>query len=371
MKRELNLGALPIARDEYLNQLVSFLQPLISKGFWSIYTDARKKCSREGRQHERFRDFQHFVKKIPKWNSLIVEEETRRIKEKIDCLSELITVIFVGNVKILASIRLKGNNNNIKVKIPSCNNFIHTVYINTAKRVFYNPLLFDHKCNPIDIEKNMDQVYEYIEKSVIETIQQMLPIKNILDEYLGNVFENEVTCNDEDNSSDDDKDDFDGESFYGGKIDSESENDEDSGMVKEINNPKNIINFPNKIPNVEKSNISNYDSGSENSFGGEDDDNGDDDSIQEDDDNDSISVGQDDDNGDEDDDGIQEGDDEDDGGIQEDDDNEDNGGCDDMVKKDLVLPNKGDFSMRNSQTNIGQNPNYKFSNLENSGHKFF
>jgi hypothetical protein len=244
MKRELNIGALPIARDEYLSQLVSFLQPLISKGFLSIYQDARKKCSKEDRKNERFRDFQMFVKKIPSWSSLMVEEETRRIKEKVDCLSELITVIFVGNVKILASIRLKGNNKNIKVKIPSCNNFIHTVYINTAKRVFYNPMLFDHTCSSIEGDKNTEMVYEYIEKAVVDTIRQMLPIKNILDEYLGHVFDDEVECNDDD-GEDNASDDGDGESFYGNQIGSDSEDEAD-----------NVIKFSSKIPKVEQGGLS-------------------------------------------------------------------------------------------------------------------
>ena len=260
MKRELNLGALPIARDEYLNQLVSLVQPLISKGFWSIYKDARKKCSKENRKHERFKEFQYFIKQIPVWSSLMVEEETRRIKENIDCLSELITVIFVGNVKILASIRLKGNHNNIKVKIPSCNNFIHTIYINSAKRIFYNPLIFDHKCNPIDSEKNMDQIYEYIEKAIVETIQQMLPIKNILDEYLGNVFEDEITCNDEsDKEERSDDDEMEGESIYGNQIGSDSEDSEaDNDVTKEIiTKPKKMISFPKTAPLIQKGYLSN------------------------------------------------------------------------------------------------------------------
>lgn len=250
-KRDLNMGALPIARDEYLGQLVSFLQPLISKGFWSIYQDSRKICA--NKKHLRFKEFQRFVKQIPLWSSLIVEDETRRIKEKVDCLSELITVIFVGNVKILASIRLKGEHTNIKVKIPSCNNFIHTVYINTAKRIYYNPLLFNHKCTPIETEHNMETVYQYIEKAIIETIQQMLPIKSILEEYLGNVFNEDVNV-DEDSDSEADEaefDDPDGNTICGDQIgsDSESESEADESEEKIINPPTkgHFIDFPKKV----------------------------------------------------------------------------------------------------------------------------
>ena len=244
MSKELNLGALPIARNEYLNQLVSFLQPLISKGFWAIYQDARKKCSKENRKHERFKEFQFFVKQIPFWSSLIIEDETRRIKEKVDCLSELITVIFVGNVKILASIRLKGEHKNIKVKVPSCNNFIHTVYINTARKVYYNPLLFDHKCKSIESNSNMEVLYGYIESAIIESIQQMLPLKSILDEYLGNAFDES-----DNDKSDDDKSDN-GSGSYLDEIDSIQS---DVYPDKEIK--RNVIDFGNKPPVLESGSI--------------------------------------------------------------------------------------------------------------------
>ena len=98
MKNEtnINIGALPIARNEYQNQLTNLLQPLITKGFWSIFGDADNFCKKENKPEELYMTFQKFVKKIRTWSSIIVESETERIKNKIHCLNELITIIFVG-----------------------------------------------------------------------------------------------------------------------------------------------------------------------------------------------------------------------------------------------------------------------------------
>ena len=247
MKNEtnINIGALPIARNEYQNQLTNLLQPLITKGFWSIFGDADNFCKKENKPEELYMTFQKFVKKIRTWSSIIVESETERIKNKIHCLNELITIIFVGNVKILASIRLKGKHANLKIKVPSCEKFIHTVYINTAKRVFYDPYIFENNIDPIKKEKNMNRMYGFIEKAISDTISQMLPIESILDEYLGNAFDEEIEESESESDSESNKSE---QSLYGDEIES-SDEEEQKHTPPKINAPS--INFKNNIPTHE------------------------------------------------------------------------------------------------------------------------
>ena len=52
---------------------------------------------------------------------------------------DLLTAVFVSNVKILAAIKLKGNSKNIKIKIPTTNIFIHKIYTSCAKFFYYEP----------------------------------------------------------------------------------------------------------------------------------------------------------------------------------------------------------------------------------------
>ncbi len=269
----INLNALPLARNEYQQQLTTFLQPLITKGFWSIFRDSKKMCSKENKEQEVFKRFQSFVKKIPKWSSLTVDAETERIKQKINCLSELITIIFVGNVKILASIRLKGKHTNIKVKVPSCNNFIHTVYINTAKRIFYDPYLFDDNLDPIEKERNMNRIFEFIEKAISETISGMLPLDSILNEYLGNAFDSDVSQTDESSvSSSAESNTLEGEDIISEGEQVITQNQVQPSNVTPLLNLQNrkTNNFFGKERNEEKSeNKSNGEESEEESIGGE------------------------------------------------------------------------------------------------------
>jgi len=125
MSKNLNISVLVAARDEYIEQLKSIITPLIIQGVNSIYQDALKIS--EGKQT--IYKFQQFLKDVLTWNQTILQEESKRIKRKCPYIMDIVTAIFVSNVKILASIRLKGNNDNIKVKIPTCEIFIHSVYI--------------------------------------------------------------------------------------------------------------------------------------------------------------------------------------------------------------------------------------------------
>jgi hypothetical protein len=194
----MNINALPMALKVYEEELVTFLQPLITKGFQSIYQDAQKFCV--NKEDQVFRKFQYFIKKIRTWSSIIIDEEVKRIKERVPCLESLMAAIFVGKVKILANIRLKGKQANIKIKIPSCSKFIHSIYINVASKIFYDPALFDHRIKSIEKEETIEKVYKIIERSIRETCSQLLPIDQILDEYIGNIFNGEESESEENDS---------------------------------------------------------------------------------------------------------------------------------------------------------------------------
>jgi hypothetical protein len=135
---------------------------------------------------------------------------------------DIVTAIFVSNVKILASIRLKGNNDNIKVKIPTCEIFIHSIYIESAQQIYYDPKLFYHKNgNFNEIQKNKKYVREIIYSAVDESIRKMMPFDHILQEYLKNALDDNAEYTDSESS------------------DSEPENESDDLL----NNDK-IINEP-------------------------------------------------------------------------------------------------------------------------------
>jgi len=182
MSKKLNISVLVAARDEYIDQLKCILVPLLIQGFNSIYQDALKLSG--GRQV--IWKFQELLKQIPQWNQTILQEESKRIKRKCPYIMDIVTAIFVTNVKILASVRLKGSREDIRVKIPTSDIFIHSIYIEAAHQIFYDPFLFYHKNK--DVKQNKYHVKQIIDSAVDETIRQMLPFDDILQKYLADAL---------------------------------------------------------------------------------------------------------------------------------------------------------------------------------------
>lgn len=180
MANNLNVSVLCAAKEEYTNQLKHYLTPLIQEGFVSIYDDAVINDD----TGNVLRQFQIYLKQIPRWNQTILEQETKRIKDKCPFLMDLVTAIFVSHVKILASVRLGGNHNNIKIKIPTSEIFIHSVYVNSAEKFYYEPQPFADLLK----RKNVDLVKDTIDETIEETISTMIPIQSILQEYLSSAF---------------------------------------------------------------------------------------------------------------------------------------------------------------------------------------
>ena len=77
-------------KNEYTINLVNILSPLVYEGLISIYTEALNvsNCA-----DNILKVFQSFLKKIPKWNSDIIKQETDRIlanSKSYEWLSNLI-----------------------------------------------------------------------------------------------------------------------------------------------------------------------------------------------------------------------------------------------------------------------------------------
>lgn len=179
MSSQLNVSVLVAARDEYTNQLKKYLVPLIQEGFVSIYED-----SAEENSDNPLIQFQTFLKEIPRWNQTILDAETKRIKDRCPFLMDCVTAIFVSHVKILASVRLGGNHSNIRIKIPTPEIFVHSIYIAAAEPFYYDPEPFSE----VLARKNVETIRNTIEYCIDDTISGMIPIQNILQEYLQNTF---------------------------------------------------------------------------------------------------------------------------------------------------------------------------------------
>jgi hypothetical protein len=258
MSKKLNVSVLVAARDEYIDQLKCIIVPLILQGFNSIYQDAIT----ISRNNKVIYKFQELLKQIPQWNQTILQEESKRIKKKCPYIMDIVTAIFVTNVKILASVRLKGSKEDIRVKIPTSDIFIHSIYIEAAQQIFYDPFLFYHRNanqNYGKIQDNKHHVKQIINYSIEETIRQMLPFDDILQKYLADALKNNAEFGEGESESEESVSDSDEQSISDGDLpsDEESLDDPDENKIKSFNlgddqeSPKQEFMF-NKSPESEQ-----------------------------------------------------------------------------------------------------------------------
>ena len=231
----INVNVLVAAKDEYLNQLENNLIPLIYQGIKAIYDDAVKKSG----NHNTLKQLQIYLKNIPKWNQTLLDNETKRIKNDCPFLMDLVTAIFVSNVKILASVRLRGNHKNINIKIPTSSIFIHSIYIETAKKLFYNPYIMKKTNNIEKYRDNENTLKTYIKDSINEVVTQLIPIDMILQEYLVDAFDPDEEDNSNDESGTEISTESEGErSLNGDELDLDNE-ESDGTISSDESEPEN------------------------------------------------------------------------------------------------------------------------------------
>ena len=175
-----NINVLNVAKEEYTHQLNRVLSPLVYQGLESIYEDALQL----GNEENIFRQYQELLKEVPKWNSHIIKEECERILQVQDWMHDLVTAVFVTNVKILTSVKITKKEKEFKLKMPTFETFIHGVYIEAARQFFTNPFIMYHKETIKKSNKNKKEAIKLIKECIEETIRIMLPVQHILKEYM-------------------------------------------------------------------------------------------------------------------------------------------------------------------------------------------
>jgi hypothetical protein len=163
---------------------------------------------------------------------------------------DIVTAIFVTNVKILASVRLKGSRDDIRVKIPTSDIFIHSIYIESAQQIFYDPFLFHHKNNFGKVQENKHHIKDIINYSIDETIRQMLPFDDILQKYLADALNDNAEFGEGSDSEESVVSDSDEESLDNGDFPSDEESVDSEPEVKQfnLNEDGKINNFEQKKP---------------------------------------------------------------------------------------------------------------------------
>ena len=178
------LNFLVETKKEYTIQLSNLLYLKIYEGFNALY----KKSIEKTVEDEVLKNFQKSLKKIPKWDSNLINNETHRVcSENIDIIENLLKAIIKSNILMLTFDPRKNQPkaNDIIYDDITINRFVHQIYIESAREIFNNPFLFYHKYNPLELKRNQRETFTLIKKCIEDSIRNLLPMKEILNIYLG------------------------------------------------------------------------------------------------------------------------------------------------------------------------------------------
>jgi hypothetical protein len=190
-------------RNEYTNFFINMVAPLIFEGIKSIYArslDLEKQYEEAAKKNTAIKSpgvlkiFQHFLKGIPALNINLIESELIRIRDSskhADIFEKLIRAVFKSNIVLLTynasgkECKLVNEKFHEKIDIKT---FIHKIYIECAIQLYNNPELFWDKYSSSEIQKNHKETINIIKECIREAIIKMLPLNDILFEYLKNDY---------------------------------------------------------------------------------------------------------------------------------------------------------------------------------------
>ena len=187
------LSNLQESKNEWCSRLISIFTPLIVEGIKSIFNESWKMCVDNNEAGKYLMTFQNLLARIPKWNTIIVEEERKRIIERSGCnyLEDLITCVHIIQLKVLTCIRVGNKQKQIDISIPKLDTFIHKIYIHTARKVYMNVYLFEKNINPLQMQKNGRELELIIQECILITIRESIPTEAIIRAYMDESVEQE------------------------------------------------------------------------------------------------------------------------------------------------------------------------------------
>ena len=176
-------------RNEYITHLSDNINQYIYQGFQSIYDNAVNYKKKNKVEFDELRIFQDLLRNIiPNWNNIILDREVARIKicsKKGDTLDLLLKMILKAHIHIHTN--NLSESQYLKPELYENINFtdfIHKVYINSAREFFNNPFLFTiYEVSPKEIKMNQKEALEIIKNSIVKTIKNLIPIELFLYDF--------------------------------------------------------------------------------------------------------------------------------------------------------------------------------------------
>jgi hypothetical protein len=152
--------------------------------------------------------FQEMLSQVPEWNMDKVQREVAKLISEIQCdyLEELVTAVFIAHTKVLTAIRIGNKNKRVQITIPKLEHFVHRSLSECSRLLWSSAYLFHNDLPPMEKQKNHRQIEQLLHEGVAQAIRGLLPVKNILKDYLS---EPDAAEDAEDADEDDEKEEKD------------------------------------------------------------------------------------------------------------------------------------------------------------------
>ena len=172
-------------RNEYIEHIQDVITIPLSKRIYEIW----RECSK---MKGSIKEFQKELVQIKKWNNNIIYEEYKKIVKTTKCkyLADLIKNIIIITIKIKIY-EYKDEFNNIKIKIPLPEDFIHKCYINISIFSWKNAYLFNNKnIKDSEYQNNLNIIEENFRLIIKKTFRDFIPFDDIFQQIQDNLDNN-------------------------------------------------------------------------------------------------------------------------------------------------------------------------------------
>jgi hypothetical protein len=191
---DFNISNLNESKNEWCARLVNILTPLVIEGFQSIFNEGYQLCVENDENDKYLMTYQNLISRIPKWNENMIEDEKTRIVNNSGCnyLEDLIACVHIIQLKVLTCIRVGQKQKSINIDVPNLNKFIHLVYIHCARKLYTSVYLYNKNLEPLDIQKNNNEIEKIIRENILNAIRESIPINDILRAYIDETYEEDI-----------------------------------------------------------------------------------------------------------------------------------------------------------------------------------
>jgi hypothetical protein len=186
-------------RNEYIEHIQDILSVAISKRVYAIYTEMMD-------EKKGLKGFQNELYSIRKWNNNMVADEYKKIVKYTKCkyLSNLIKIIIITTIKIKIY-EYREQFDNIKIKIPNPEDFVHKCYINAAAFSWKNAYLYNrNNIKDAEYQNNLNIIEENIRAIIKKTFRDFVPFDEIFKQIEDNLTENVKQFKDDEGGNEED-----------------------------------------------------------------------------------------------------------------------------------------------------------------------